>query len=128
MTPELLILGTALYLLFWEHLPHWGTWFTRAIAALPGPLQTLYEQWRCPYCVGFWIGLALHAATGMWLFPAFGLLPDWWGPLALPLGWVFDALAFAVLNKGAVLALNALGLFAIRGMESKAAWMQKMQG
>ena len=127
MTPELLILGTAIYLLFWEHLPHWGTWFNRILAALPSPLQTLYEQWRCPYCVGFWIGLTLHALTGMWLFPAFADLPAWLGPLAAPLGWVFDALAFAVLNKLAVLVLNAVGYAAILGHDAKAAFMKRME-
>ena len=126
MTPELLILGTAIYLLFWEHLPHWGTWFIGVLGALPQPIQTLYEQWRCPYCVGFWIGLTLHAVTGMWLFPAFAGLPDWLGPLALPLGWLFDALAFAVLNKFAVLTLNAVSYPAIKGAEAKAAFMAKM--
>ena len=66
MTYQNLILGISIYLLLWEHLPHWGRWFKRLIAALPGPLQTLYEQWRCPYCVGFWIGLGLVGAEWRW--------------------------------------------------------------
>ena len=119
MTIENLILGTALYFLIWEQLPHWGTWFGRILAALPTPLQTLYEQWRCPFCVGFWIGLTLHGATGRYLFPAFADLPATWGAFALPLGWFFDALCFAILNKGGVLVINAISYPAILGHQKK---------
>ncbi len=49
MNIENLVLGVAIHMLFWEHLPHWGTWFMRTMGRLPKPLQTLYEQWRCPY-------------------------------------------------------------------------------
>ncbi|MCB1330564.1 MAG: hypothetical protein KDK28_14530 [Maritimibacter sp.] len=119
MTYQNLILGISIYLLLWEHLPHWGRWFKRLIAALPGPLQTLYEQWRCPYCVGFWIGLGLHAVTGTWLFPAFAQISADWGPLGGVLGWFFDGLAFAVLNKTGVIAINALSYPALLGMAKK---------
>ncbi|MDC0739273.1 hypothetical protein N6L24_13375 [Cognatishimia sp. SS12] len=122
-----LLLGVSLHMLFWEHLPHWGTWFNKALAALPQPLQTLYEQWRCPYCAGFWIGLVLHAVTGAWFVPAFADLPSFWGAAALPLGWVLDALVFAMMNKLGVLTLTALAYPAMRGHEAKAAFMAKMQ-
>ena len=82
MAIENILLGIAIHQLFWEHLPHWGTWFDRLLKMLPQPLQTLYEQWRCPYCAGFWIGLAVHAMTGRFLFGAFAELPSYWGQLA----------------------------------------------
>lgn len=126
MAFENLILGIAVYMLLWEHLPHWGTWFNRLLGALPQPLQTLYEQWRCPYCVGFWIGLSLHAVTGQWLFAAFVDLPDYWGPIGLPLGWVLDALCFAVLNKLGVLIINAVSFPAILGHQKKQDFMATM--
>lgn len=119
MTYQNLILGMAIYFLLWEHLPHWGTWFNSALAALPKPLQNLYEDWRCPYCVGFWIGLVLHAVTGQWLIPAFADLPALWGPLGPILGWVFDGLAFALLNKIGVLVVNAIGYPALLGYSMK---------
>lgn len=119
MNYEILILGVSIHLLFYEHLPHWGTWFGRALLLLPKPLQALYEQWRCPYCAGFWIGLALHGMTGAWLFPFFGALPGFWGFAALPLGWFLDALAFALLNKLGVLLVNAIGLPALLGHAKK---------
>lgn len=114
-----LILGVSIHMLFWEHLPHWGTWFNAILKVLPKPLQTLYEQWRCPYCAGFWLGLAIHAITGAWFVPSFAELPDYWGSLAGPLSWFLDALTFAVLNKLGVLIINAVGYPAIIGYAKK---------
>ena len=119
MTYENLLLGVAIHLLFYDHLPHWGTWFKRILAMLPTPLQTLYEQWRCPYCAGFWIGLALHALTGQWFLPIFAELPGFWGAASLPIGWFFDGLAFAVMNKLAVLVINAISYPALLTMAKK---------
>lgn len=119
MTYEILILGIAIHLLFYDHLPHWGTWFKRFIAALPKPLQTLYEQWRCPYCAGFWIGLALHGITGMWFLPAFAELPEAFGMARNILGWFFDGLAFAVMTKFGVIVINAASYPAILTMAKK---------
>ena len=64
MSFHLALMGISLYILIWEKLPEWGTWFNALLAKLPQPLQTLYQQWRCAYCAGFWIALALHAVTG----------------------------------------------------------------
>ncbi len=119
MTYENLLLGIAIHMLFYEHLPHWGTWFNRILSALPQPLRTLYEQWRCPYCAGFWIGLALHAITGKWFLPAFADLPAYWGIAGPTLGWIFDGLAFAIMNKIGVVVVNALSYPAILGMMKK---------
>lgn len=123
MTIENILLGIAIHQLFWEHLPHWGTWFTRLLKRLPQPVQALYEQWRCPYCAGFWIGLAVHAATGSYLFPTFADLPSFWGGLAVPLAWVLDALVFAALNKLGILVVYAIGLPALKGRQAKEAFL-----
>lgn len=123
MAIENLLLGIAIHQLFWEHLPHWGTWFTRALKLLPHPLQTLYEQWRCPYCAGFWIGLAVHATTGTYLFAGFAELPAFWGSLGTPLAWFMDALVFAALNKLGVLTVHAIGLPALKGHQAKEAFL-----
>lgn len=118
MAIQNLILGMSIYMLFYDHLPHWGSWFNRILKALPQPLQTLYDYWRCPYCVGFWIGLVLHAVTGSWLFDAFAALPA-------GLDWIADALAFAVLNKAGVIVVNAVSYPALLAMEKKDAFFAK---
>ena len=123
MTLENLLLGIAIHQLFWEHLPHWGAWFNRALKLLPHPLQTLYEQWRCPYCAGFWIGLAVHAATGHYLFAGFAELPAFWGSLGTPMAGFMDALVFAALNKLGVLSVHAIGLPALKGHQAKEAFL-----
>lgn len=112
MTYENLILGVSIHMLFYQHLPYWGTWFNRILALLPRPLQTLYQQWDCPYCAGFWIGLVLHGITGNWLFPIFADLPP-------VIGWFFDGLAFAVLCKAVMLAQFALLSSAIEGRKKQ---------
>ena len=119
MNFELILLGASIHALIWEHLPHWGTWFNRLLAWLPQPLRTLYEQWRCPYCAGFWIALVLHAVTGHWTFPIFADLAGYWGALALPLGWVLDALATALGIKISIMTISALAFPAIHGMRLK---------
>ncbi|GAA6209022.1 hypothetical protein NBRC116601_23150 [Cognatishimia sp. WU-CL00825] len=119
MTYENLILGVSAHLLFYEHLPHWGGWFNRLLNKLPKPLRDLYEMWRCPYCAGFWIGLALHALTGQWFLAGFANLPEYWGAAANPLGWFLDGLAFALCNKLGILMVNALGYPALLGYAKK---------
>ncbi|WP_224813621.1 hypothetical protein [Hasllibacter sp. MH4015] len=123
MNIEMLILAASVHALIWEHLPHWGTWFMRMIEALPRPLQTLYGQWHCPYCAGFWIALVLHGITGIWTFEAFAGFSVAWGGLAAPLAWVFDALATALLVKTTMLTLNALSGPALAGYRAKAEFM-----
>ncbi len=120
MNIEILILAISIHALIWEHLPHWGIWFMRIIGALPQPLQTLYGQWHCPYCAGFWIALALHAVTGTWTFTGFAGFAQSWGGAAAPLAWFFDALATAILIKTGALLLNALSGPAIKGYQMKA--------
>ena len=126
------LLGLALYLLVWEKLPDWGTWFNRGLARLPRPLQTLYEQWGCAYCVGFWLALALHGITGLWTLPVLAEMPAYWtgappgaagggaaagglvGWLALLTAWFLDGLAGATLIYVAKNALDAIRLPAMR--------------
>lgn len=122
------LLGVALYILIWEKLPEWGGWFNAILRKLPEPLQSLYEQWRCPYCVGFWMGLALHAITGVWTLPALAELPAYWGPAAPALGWFLDALATATLIYAGKIILDAIGLPAMKGFMMKDDFMKSFDG
>ncbi len=127
MTYELIIIGLAIHGLIWEHLPHWGTWFTRFIKMLPQPLQTLYDQWRCPFCAGFWIALGLHALTGFWTLPMLELLAATMGPAGPILAWFLDALATAILIKLGTLAIFALSLPAMKAHQMKAEFLASME-
>lgn len=125
MNIENILLGISVHMLFWEHLPHWGTWFKRVLAVLPKPVRGLYEQWRCPYCAGFWIGLAVHWATGEWLFDGFANLPAFWGAAGMGVGWFLDGLVFALMNKLGVLAVHAISYPALKGHQAKEAFLAK---
>ena len=92
---EIPLLGLALYLLFWDKLPNWGTWFNWIVGHMPRCVQYLYTKWHCAYCSGFWLGLALHGITGMWFLPELQTLPHYWGPAGPFIGWFLDALAVA---------------------------------
>ncbi|MGR3761674.1 hypothetical protein ACUXV3_16320 [Roseobacteraceae bacterium NS-SX3] len=128
MTFDLVLMGTALHLLIWEKLPEWGTWFNRLLVWLPRPLQRLYDQWHCPYCAGFWIALALHAATGIWTLPALAEMPEYLGRAAAPAGWFLDALASATLIYAAVIALRAIGLPAMKAQMMRQVFMNAAFG
>lgn len=123
MNIEMILLAASVHMLVWEHLPHWGSWFMAGIGKLPQPVQTLYGQWHCPYCAGFWIALALHALTGLWSFDAFAGVAARWGGLAAPMAWCIDALATALVVKVIVMAVNALVAPAIKGHRAKAAFL-----
>jgi hypothetical protein len=127
MTITNALIGLALYLLIWEKLPHWGSWFNATLRRLPRPLQTLYEQWRCPYCVGFWMALVLHAVTGQWTLPALAELPSYLGPAAVFVGWFLDALATGTLILVGKLLVDAIGLPAIKGHVLKEEFMKTKQ-
>ena len=124
---ELVIIGYAIYLLFWEKLPEWGTLFNRIIKTLPKHLQKLYADWRCPYCSGFWIALALHALTGLQTLPALSTMPAYLGMAGAPLAWFLDALATAFLVLLTHLALSAIAGPAIQGHKIKAEFMASMK-
>jgi hypothetical protein len=124
---ELVIIGYAIYLLFWEKLPEWGTLFNRMIEILPKSLQKLYADWRCPYCSGFWIALSLHALTGLQTLPALSAMPAYLGATGLVLGWFLDALATATLVLGVHLIISAISGPAIQGHKMKADLMASMK-
>jgi len=124
---ELVIMGYAIYLLFWEKLPEWGMLFNRIIEILPKPLQKLYADWRCPYCSGFWIALALHALTGLETLPALNNMPAYLGAAGLPLAWFLDALATAALVLITHLGVSALAGPAIAGNNMKAEFKEKIK-
>lgn len=97
MNFEIPLIGLAVYFLFWDKLPNWGTWFDWILARMPRPVQYLYKSWKCAYCSGFWIALALHSATGLWFIPELATLPDYWEPAGPAIGWFLDALAAAMM-------------------------------
>ena len=121
------LIGLALYLLIWEKLPTWGTWFNAILSRLPKPLQTLYEQWRCPYCVGFWMALALHALTGLWTLPSLASMPEHLGPVTPFIAWFCDALVTGTLMLVGKLALDAIARPAIMGHQFKEAFMASLK-
>jgi hypothetical protein len=59
------LITLSLYILIWEKLPYWGTWFNTLLDRSPRWLQTLYGQWRCAFCAAFWIALLLHLLPGL---------------------------------------------------------------
>ncbi|MGJ8529289.1 hypothetical protein [Maritalea sp.] len=127
MNWEIVLLGAAIHLLFWDKLPEWGTLFNRFIAALPKPLQTLYADWECPFCAGFWIALVLHFLTGMWFLPKLIWMTDHLLWVGLPLAWFFDALAAALMILVASLLIKAIGWPAIKGMQVRAEFMKSLK-
>ena len=110
MEIEVGVMGLAVYLLVWDKLPNWGTWFKTIIAALPQPMQTVYRQWNCSYCAGFWIALTLHGVTGLWTIPALASPPDYMGDVGPALNWFLDALAGGTLIYAGNMGLKAIGL------------------
>ena len=106
---EIALMGLAVHILLWDKLPNWGTWFTSLIAAMPAPIQTLYRQWNCSYCAGFWIAIALHAVTGLWTIPALADMPASAGVLSVPIAWFLDAISSALLIFAGTKLLGAMG-------------------
>ena len=121
------LMGLAIYILIWEKLPDWGTWFNWIIERLPKPLAYLYDAWRCPYCFGFWVALALHGLTGLHTIDALSTMPSYLGALAMPLAWFLDALATGTLIMLAQLSLNALAVPAIKGYQMTAEFKQSFK-
>ena len=127
MTITLALMGLSIYLLLWEKLPEWGTWFGRMVERLPAPLAYLYEAWRCPYCFGFWVALLLHALTGIQTIAALDQGPARLGLLGAPLFWGLDALASATLIMLGKLGLSALAVPAIKGQRMTQAFKQQLR-
>jgi hypothetical protein len=115
MNFTLALMGLSIYILFWEKLPDWGNGFNWIIQRLPRPLAYLYEAWRCPYCFGFWIALALHGITGLQTIPALETMQTSMGGVAI--AWILDALATATIIMFAQLCINAIAVPAIKGYQ-----------
>jgi len=127
MNFTLALMGLSIYILFWEKLPEWGTWFNWLVERLPAPLAYLYVAWRCPYCFGFWVALALHAMTGLYTLPELANMPDYMGVTAQPLAWFLDALATAPLILVGKLGIDAIAAPAIKGHAMKVEFKKSMQ-
>ncbi len=124
MNLTLALMGLSIYLLIWEKLPEWGTWFSKIIDHLPAPLAYLYDAWRCPYCFGFWVALALHALTGIQTIPALDTAASSSGSVGQMMFWFLDALASATLILIGKLALDAIAAPAIKGYQMTQAFKQ----
>ena len=114
---SIVLVGLSLYILIWEKLPDWGTWFNYLVERLPAPLAYLYQAWRCPYCFGFWIALALHYLTGTYTLAAMHNMPDEFGVVGAFMGVFLDSLAAALLIMLGKLSLSAISGPAITGYE-----------
>lgn len=118
MNVEIVLVALALHILIWEKLPHWGSWFNRILHAMPGPVQALYEGWRCPYCFGFWAALTGHVITQIPTLPLFVESLEPYGAAGLASSYFFDALASAVIIQVGKLSISALGWPAIKGEQA----------
>ena len=115
MSLTLALMGLALHTLIWEKLPDWGNWFNWIVKRLPKPLAYLYDAWRCPFCFGFWIALALHGITGISTLESLASMPQYLGVLGVPIAWFLDALATALLIMFGNLCFSAIAVPAIKG-------------
>lgn len=121
---SIVLVSLSLYVLIWEKLPDWGTWFNRLIERLPKPLAYLYQAWRCPYCFGFWIALLLHYLTGSHTLIVLHSMPDVMGVFGIYCALFLDALAAALLIMLGKLLLSAIAGPAITGYEKTQAFKQ----
>lgn len=121
---SIVLVGLSLYILIWEKLPDWGTWFNYLIERLPAPLAYLYQAWRCPYCFGFWVALLLHYLTGSHTVLVLHNMTDEFGVLGQSLAIFLDALAAALLIMLGKLSLSAISGPAIVGYEKTLAFKQ----
>ncbi|WP_105168260.1 hypothetical protein [Pseudoalteromonas sp. T1lg23B] len=117
MNITLAIIGLSLHILIWEKLPDWGNWFNRIVERLPKPLRYLYDAWRCPYCFGFWVALLLHGLTGVYTLESLKDMPLYLDVMSVPIAWLLDSLATALLIMLGSLTINALAGPAIKGYE-----------
>lgn len=113
----IVLVSLSLYVLIWEKLPDWGTWFNRLIDKLPGPLAYLYQAWRCPYCFGFWAALCLQWLTGIQSFPGLYNMPEFLAGAGYAMALCLDALGAALLIMLGKLVLSAIAGPAIKGYE-----------
>jgi hypothetical protein len=127
MSFTLALVGLALHTLIWEKLPDWGNWFNWLVARLPKPLAYLYEAWRCPFCFGFWVALALHALTGIHTIDGLTNMPEYLGLFGNYMAWFLDALATAFLIMLGNLGINAIAVPAIKGHQMTMEFRKAMQ-
>jgi len=115
MSLTLALMGLALHTLIWEKFPDWGNWFNWIVKRLSKPLAYLYDAWRCPFCFGFWIALALHGITDISTLESLASMPQYLGVLGVPIAWFLDALATALLIMFGNLCFSTIAVPAIKG-------------
>lgn len=122
VTPALISLS--LYILIWDKLPFWGNWFNYALDKCPSWIRTLYDQWRCPFCVGFWLAGLVHLTVGLWTVGELETYPVLSGWPTFVLYIFLDCLSCATLVYVGNLILSVLLSSTIRGHEIKIDYMR----
>jgi hypothetical protein len=101
MQIELPLITLAVWFFLTKKLPTWG-WFARIEARFTGPVAWVWDGWKaCAYCGGFWLAMLLRALTGRQTLPALD-------PLPLPIDWIADAFATAILALFGFLVIETL--------------------
>lgn len=111
------LISISIYILIWDKLPHWGSWFNSILSKCPLPIQRLYDQWRCPFCVGFWLAGLIHLALGLWTVEELQADPSFAGWPAYATYVFLDCLSCATLVYIGNLLISVLLASTIRGHE-----------
>ena len=121
LAPSLIALSV--YILIWDKLPYWGNWFNYCLSRCPAWLQALYDQWRCPFCVGFWLAGFVHLTVGIWTVGDLEASSYLSRP-AFAFNIFLDCLSCATLVYAGNLLLNVLLSSTIRGHEIRIDYMK----
>ncbi len=120
------LITLSLYILIWEKLPYWGTWFNALLDRSPRWVRVLYAQWRCPFCVAFWIALLLRFLLGLSTLPDLQVMASNEGwPIRILIVF-FDCLSCATLVYIGQLLISAVLASTLRGYELRADYQRRL--
>lgn len=120
------LITLSLYILIWEKLPYWGTWFNALLDRSPRWVRVLYAQWRCPFCVAFWIALLLRFLLGLSTLPDLQVIASNEGwPIRILIVF-FDCLSCATLVYVGQLLISAVLASTLRGHELRADYERRL--
>ena len=89
MQIEVPLITLAVWFFLTKKIPTWPGFGW--LDSLPGPLGWVWDGWKaCAFCGGFWIAMAVRAATGLQTLPALYEAPSL-------IDWICDAFATAIL-------------------------------
>ncbi len=120
------LITLSLYILIWEKLPYWGTWFNALLDRSPRWVRVLYQQWRCPFCVAFWIALLLYSLLGLSTLPGLQVITSDEGWPIRVLIVFFDCLSCATLVYVGQLLISAVLASTLRGHELRADYERRL--